>query len=92
MKSAHDGFPRSLAPTLSAFANRPGGRLLVLGVPVILTALENGPASLPGLAERTDLTAAQLHYALRGLQRRGLVALDRGRGQRESTYRSLQTT
>lgn len=32
VKSAHDGFPRSLAPTLSAFANRPGGGLLVLGV------------------------------------------------------------
>ena len=58
--------------------------------PAILAALIAGPASLPELADRTGLTTAQLHYALRDLRRRGLVSLDGGRGRRASTYRSLR--
>lgn len=65
--------------------------MLTRNGPAILAALEAGPASLPDLTERTGLTAAQLHYALRDLRRRGLVALDGGRGLRASTYRSLAT-
>ena len=31
-KAAHDGYPRNLAPTLSAFGNMPGGGVIVLGL------------------------------------------------------------
>ncbi|WP_344101803.1 ATP-binding protein [Myceligenerans crystallogenes] len=31
-KAAHEGYPRDLAPTLSAFGNMPGGGLIVLGL------------------------------------------------------------